>query len=179
MLSSVHLKALHDGVGETEARGGEGTYPTPSLLPWLRAHLPCCKAPSQRGARLQASAHGPRTGGAGWGSRGCGRSSRNGSCPSPADPASRACWCSAACSPARSSDPAAAAGNRPGKGQRGKLSPKLLSTGPLGVPGHPGEGPLQKSSAPGIPEFSYQQLLVFGLEVARVFLVTEKKQGKS
>ena len=54
-------------------------------------------------------------------------------------------------------------------------SPRVL----LGVPGQPGKGPLQKGSAPRIPEVSHQQLLVFGLEVACVFLVTEEKQGKS
>lgn len=43
----------------------------------------------------------------------------------------------------------------------------------------PGKGPLQKGSALGIPKVSYQQLLVFCLEVACVFLVTEEKQGMS
>lgn len=51
--------------------------------------------------------------------------------------------------------------------------------GPLWVFGHSGKGPLQKGSVPGIWDVSYQQLLVFGLEVTRVFLVTEEKQGKS
>lgn len=115
VLSAGHLKALHDGLGETEARGKEHFLP-PSSSP---GPVPSSLLPgtSRSGARLPG-AHGPRTGGAGWGSPGCGRSSRNGSCPWPADPASRACWCSAACSPAASSGPAAAAGSQPAQGHR-------------------------------------------------------------
>lgn len=49
----------------------------------------------------------PRTGGGGWGSQGCGRSSRTACGPWLADPASTAHWCSAACNPAASSGAAA------------------------------------------------------------------------
>jgi len=62
---------------------------------------------------------------------------------------------------------------------RRRAQPKAPLHGSPGGAWPPWQGTPAKGSAPRILEVSYQQLLVFGLEVARVFLVTEEKQGKS
>lgn len=70
-----------------------GSTPTSAALcPTLALHPALCP---------------PRTGGGGWGSRGCGRSSHTACGPWLAGPASTAHWCSAACNPAASSGAAA------------------------------------------------------------------------
>lgn len=145
VLSAGHLKALPDGLGETEALKEHFLPPSSSPGPVVSSLL---SSSTRSRARLQ---HRPRTGGAGWGSPGCGRSSRSGSCPWPADPTSRACWCSAACNPAASAGPAAAAASRPAEGHRDS-SAQSSSVGPPGVPGPPNKGPLQEGSSPRIPE---------------------------
>lgn len=174
VLSAGHLKALHDGLGETEALKEHFLPPSSPPGPVASSLL---ASSTQSRARLQ---HRPRTGGAGWGSPGCGRSSRSGSCPWPADPASRACWCSAACNPAASAGPAAAAASWPAEGHRDSSAQSSSLWVPQGCPDTPTRDPPPPGGFfPQDPRGSYQQLLVFGLEVAHVFLGEEQGRVRS
>lgn len=133
-------------------RGREHSYPHPApLVPWPAPYCPAAAGAGpgwQSRARLPG-AHRPRTGGAGWDSPGCGRSSHNGSCPWPADPASRACWCSAACNPAASSGPAAAAVSRPAGGHRNSSAQSSSLWIPQGCLATPTRGPSRRVLPPG------------------------------